>query len=742
MPWFFAATLLVSSALLFLIQPLFAKMVLPLLGGTPAVWNTCMVFFQAALLAGYGYSHALPAWMGVRKHSWLHLIVLGLPALSLPLALRPGWEPPAGSNPVFWLLGLLAVSVGLPFFVVSTSGPLLQKWFARTGHSSAHDPYFLYAASNLGSVIALLAYPLLLEPNWSLRTQARLWTFGYLVLAGLIVACADIYWRREKPIPSGDPVAEPSSMRKPLSAALRLRWVVLAFVPSSLLLSVTTYLTTDIAAIPLLWIVPLTLYLLSFVIVFARRPVLPHALVVRSLPLAILVLVLVMLSEATEPVWLLLTVHLLAFFVTSLMCHGELARLRPSVDHLTEYYLWLSVGGVLGGIFNALVAPVLFSSVTEYPLVLVLACLLRPGHPQGTPSAKLTNIHEGKTIGSRADWLWSIALAGLTAALVLLVQACGVSPGQASVGLMFGLPAIVCYTFLARPVRFGLGIGGLLLASTLYPGVHGNTLLRERSFFGIHRVTLDPTGRQHQLIHGNTVHGRQSTDPGRRGEPLAYYHRTGPIGQVFSSLAREPQPPRVGVVGLGAGSLAAYSRPQQTFTYYEIDPTVIRIAKDRRFFTFLADAPTPIAIVVGDARLTLQQAPDASYDLLVLDAFSSDAIPLHLLTREALLLYTAKLDPNGILAFHVSNRYLDLVPVLAGLAEDAHLRCWGQDDLELTDAEKAEGKSPSQWILMAPAASDRIRRLEHSRWQELRPPRDQAVWTDDFSNLWSVFRWK
>jgi len=758
---FFALTLFVSSALLFLIQPMFAKMILPRLGGTSSVWNTCMVFFQAVLLAGYGYAHFMPARLGIRKQCLVHFGLLLLPFLVLPIALDDNLMPPEDANPIPWLLGVLFVTVGLPFFVVSTTAPLLQKWFAETGHRAGGDPYFLYVASNFGSMLALFAYPLLVEPSLPLRDHTLLWMLGYGILIVLTSLCAYQTWR--SPSTGKSNTAKASSLtdakshssgldneRVTVSGLVRLRWVILSLVPSSLLLSVTTYLTTDIAAIPLLWVIPLGLYLLTFILVFARKPRVSHSIMLRLSPLAVLLLTIVMLSEATEPVWIVLPMHLAVFFILAMVCHGELVSLRPSVEHLTEFYLWISVGGVLGGIFNAILAPLAFPAVIEYPLMLVIACLIRPplaevDKVKAPQPARAKSQEPGAPVARRIAWQRDVGMAAslglLSAGGIVVWPYLGLESGTLAVGILFGVPAVICYTFLARPIRFGLSIGALLLAGALYQGVYGGTLYRQRSFFGVHRVTRDRAGNYHQLIHGNTFHGRQNMDEARRREPLMYYHRTGPIGQLFDAFSGAAAKPEVAVVGLGAGSLAAYGQPGQQFTFFEIDPVVVRIAQDKNLFTFLHDCRARVKLVLGDARLTLKKAPEHQFDILVMDAFSSDAIPLHLLTREAVQLYKKKVAEDGIVAFNISNRYLDLEAVLAALARDAGLVSLIQHDFSVSATGSDSGKFNSVWVIMARQRADLGRLASDPRWQAPALNAGVPVWTDDFSNIFSVFQW-
>jgi spermidine synthase len=725
----FAFTLFLSATLLFVVQPMVAKMTLSLVGGSPAVWSTCMVFFQAALLGGYAYAHATTTWLGVRRQAILHAGLFLLPLVLLPFGIPEdaARSLAPGENPTGWLLGLLMAVVGLPFFMVATSAPLLQRWFATTGHPAASDPYFLYGASNLGSLLALLAYPFVMEPTLRVDQQSAAWAAGYGLLAALVLACAVVViWTKD----DGDRAANPPAtalVRDRLRINQCLCWIILAFIPSSLMLGVTTHVSTDMVSIPLWWIIPLALYLLSFILTFARRPPLPHAWMIRALPMAAVLLTLAMtISFGMQP--LFIPIHLLTFFLAAMVCHGELARHRPDRLNLTTFYLAISFGGVLGGIFNALVAPITFDRVAEYPLALVLACLILPVTRPGAGGLWRRALDVAIPIGIGLS-LWG---------LFHLIDAPSASSRREMLAkLLFGLAAFACYTLKERPVRFALGIGAVLLAGGTYVGDLGRVLYEHRNYFGVLRVTRTATGEYHRLIHGQTVHGVQSLDPGRRHEPLSYYCRTGPIGQVFDKFRKRPA---VAVVGLGVGTLASYAEPGQRWVFYEIDPAVERVARRSDYFTFLHDSRADSTrVILGDARLRLRDAPEHGYGLIVLDAFSSDAIPTHLLTREALRLYRSKLSEGGIIAFHISNRYFDLAPVLGALARDFEIRCLVRRDLDVSPEDVGRGKAASTWAVMAAREEDLGGLLEDSRWQSPQFDSGEVVWTDDFSNVLAHF---
>jgi hypothetical protein len=639
---------------------------------------------------------------------------------------------------------MLAVTAGLPFFLLASSTPILQKWFSQSGHKSASDPYFLYASSSAGSLAGLLAYPFLLEPTLRLSAQSSVWSYGYTVFLILTIICGALVWRTRPGIAVDHAAVSEEAGTADCGIAWhqRLRWIALAFVPSSLMMGVTTALTTDIPAIPLLWVVPLAIYLLSFVLVFAKRPPISHENLILRLPLLLLFALFPTLTKSEMPLLILFPLYLSVLFGVALMCHGEIAHSRPKVSRLTEFYLWMSLGGVLGGIFNALIAPVIFSTVVEFPLALIFAAYLLPPidqkPAQPAEAAKL----------KRNDLLLPVVLGLSMAAMILGYEHLGLKPGNLFMIVLFGCSMVWCLSFAERPVRFATGLAAIVIASSLYSGPYGKFLLKERSFFGVLRVGDDPAGNFRYFIHGAIIHGMQSLDPSKSREPLAYFTKSGPAGSILRAMeakARagsrsEVSKPRWAVVGLGAGSMACYLQPSESLTFYEIDPAVQRIASDPHYFTFLSQCAPTAAIVIGDARLKLRDATDGSYDLIAVDAFSGDTIPMHLMTREALALYLRKLAPGGMLAFHVSNRHLNLVPVFGALANDAGLVSLSDDDSNLSNEEREQGKSDSLWVVMARNRADLGGLITDPRWTPIDTHAGIKVWTDDYSNLLRVIK--
>jgi hypothetical protein len=561
----------------------------------------------------------------------------------------------------------------------------------------------------------------------------------------LTVACGALVWRTRP----GKVVAETAPREDVVETEpgviwrQRLRWIALAFVPSSLMMGVTSALTTDVPAIPLFWVLPLAFYLLSFVLVFAKRPPISHEWLARRMPFFILIALIPTVFKTKFPLIFLILLYLLVLFAIALMCHGQLARSRPKISRLTEFYLWMSLGGVLGGIFNALVAPVIFPTVIEFPLVLIFAALLRPPVVQSPMTPAKT------AWAKRNDWLLPIAL-GLSLAVVLLGLAhYGVSLGHPLLILIFGYSMVWCLSFSKRPLRFAAGLAAILIAGSIYTPLVGKILRTDRNFFGVLRVTDSPDGKLRYLIHGATLHGAQSLDPLRRREPLTYFTRSGPAGSILSAMETKKYYGSTGelrrakwaVVGLGAGSMACYFQPGESLTYFEIDPLVERFAQNPQYFTYLRDCAPAAQIVLGDARLKLRDEPDSSYDLIVLDAFSGDMIPMHLLTKEALALYLRKLEPGGIVAFHISNLYLRLAPTLGALARDTGLVCLMKDDLAVSPMQAAAGKFPSQWLVMARSREDLGSLAADPLWKPINVPPGTQVWTDDYSNLLRVIKW-
>ncbi len=735
---FFAVTLFVSAALLFAVQPMFAKMVLPLLGGAPAVWNTCLVFYQAILLVGYLYAHLSLKWLGPRRQAKLHLLLLCLPWIVLPIGVAHDWVPPPDVFPVFSLWMLLSISVGLPFFLVSASSPMLQAWFNETDGTVGQDPYFLYAASNLGSLLALLSYPLLIESHMTLSVQSWSWAIGYGLLMALLIGCAIQLWR-SPPVHGATESAAARNGETDLSHERpswrrRLHWLALSFVPSSLLMGVTTYISTDLAAIPLFWVIPLALYLLTFVFVFARRVVLPLSWMFRIQPYLLIAAAGALTGNVESPLQLLFLglLQLVAFFVTAMVCHGQLANDRPTGKYLTEFYLWMSLGGVLGGLFNALIAPLAFSSTVEYPLMLAFACILRPGT-------------ELPLRGARA-WVRELALP----AAILLVCAGAVWIVQIRMGqtdwqdshilagklILVGIAMIAAFLLVHRPFWFGLGVAALLGVSLCYPETRSRVVHAERSFFGVLRVREDPKWNIREFMHGSTCHGNQSLDKIERLEPTTYYNREGPLGRIFQVLRRRQPLAEIGVLGLGVGTVATYGLPGERITFYEIDPNVEHIARDPRYFTYLADCRAKTEVILGDARLSLVHGPSRQFDLLVLDVFSSDSVPVHLITREAMHCYLQHLAKHGLLAVHISGRYLNLEPILGKLAQDAHMAMRTCNDDSMSEGPK---RYASTWVVMARQAADLSEFANDSAWTPAAAG-PGPVWTDDFSDVVSTLR--
>lgn len=722
----FGAAIFLSAALLFLVQPIAAKIVLPILGGTPNVWNTAMVFFQTMLLLGYFYSHAVTRLLRLRSQFVVHAILMGTVLLALPIGLpSAAWMPGAELGPAGWLLVVLLLLAGLPFFAVATTGPLLQAWFGETDDPRAKDPYFLYAASNAGSLIGLLCFPFLIEPNFALSGQSEVWTAGYAILGALVLASGVRALRRQQ----RHAQAANQTVREPIRWRRRFLWIALAAAPSSLSLGATTTITMDVAAIPLLWVMPLSVYLLSYILAFSARFKLSAVAAGRIALLAVLIVLFNFMMGTKYPLAFVVGSHLFALGACAYACHRRLYDLRPSTSRLTEYYLLAAFGGALGGAFTALFAPRFFAFLIEYPLAMG-ACLLLLA-----PSIASARVRAWK---QAAVALGALALLAASSFLLpRLIQ----SPSIALINTV----AIMSVCLLAALImpgphyRLGIIVPAVFLGTMYQDRLAEGVVYSGRSFFGTYsiRVTRDTVC----IDHGTTFHGLQFRDPERARQPSAYYHRNGPLGDIFAEMRTRDRPLHVAVVGLGAGTIAAYAEKGDAFTFFEIDPLVSRLAQSNAF-SYIKDARergAEIDTIIGDGRLSID-AVDKKFDLIILDAFSSDSVPIHLLTLDALAVYKEHLSPGGMIAFHVSNRYFDLALMCAQVAAKNEMASAIRFDL-MKDANAMAERAPSDWVAVASDQSALAPLLKRPEWFQLRIDPKARVWTDSYSSLFDV-HWK
>jgi hypothetical protein len=736
-------TIFTSAFLLFLIQPMISKLLLPQLGGSPAVWNTAMMFFQILLLLGYLYAHLSSKWLGAKKQSLLHASVLLLALLWLPISLNTNIHFSSSEYPITWVITSLLFSVGLPFFVLAANAPLIQFWMANTTHRHAQNPYFLYSASNVGSLLALLSYPFIIEPALTLPGQTSSWSILFIVYGLLVLTCA--YYLRKCFNPEARLSEKSARHTSAPSGKTKLYWIALAFFPSSLMLGLTTYITTDIASIPLFWIVPLAVYLLTFIIAFSKYDrATDYALKAQNIlvPLVVFTMVYSIQYEYAN-----IVLHVTAFFVISLVCHGTLARHKPSTEYLTEYYVWLSFGGMLGGIFNALIAPNIFSTAIEYKLVFVGSLLVRP--LLGTYS----NLRRERILDILVPTGFTLLLVSIYYLLNTFFlgyneflrdpnhkQSLMADPLVSSnltfviITFLYVLIMVVIDQTYKRPLRLMLVIASLFAAShiaALMKGVNDDhRLYTNRNFFGITKVSR--YGDVTIMTHGTTTHGIQNHAPKYKGWLSSYYVPLGPIMKYLDpTLLDFPY----AVIGLGTGTSACAGHKDQVADFYEIDPDMVKLASNPALFTYLEDCPTKHNIILGDGRLEIAKAKDKGYGIIIVDAFSSDAIPIHLITREAIAVYDSKLADNGIIALHVSNRNLNLLPVAARLALDEGFQTivprepYSKDDLIY----------PSRWVLLTRDSTyyERVKK-EYQNWFRVKSDGGLRPWTDNYSNILQI----
>lgn len=718
----FVITILAGSFLLFLVQPMVARMALPRLGGAPAVWNSAMLVYQALLLGGYAYAHGLGR-LSPRAQAMTHLGVLLVAGLWLPIGLST-LQPAPDAQPAIWVPWLLGTSIGPLFFAISAQAPLLQRWFSLSRHGD--NPYALYAASNFGSFAGLIAYPLLVEPGMALYGQRVLWSSGYILVGLLVALCAATLPRRGLAVASEATVVSPAPSRSRVA-----HWILLAFVPSGLMLATSTLITTDIVAMPLLWVLPLGLYLLSFTIAFATDRTTAD-IQTRIAPIAILLFGGLLVGGMTGMPFLGAIMALALLFLVSVSLHTALYRLRPEPDRLTGFYLAMSFGGALGGVFAALIAPLVFDWTYEYPILILAAGVLTP---QSYLLGIVRRLWEGNA-QRRRILLYAVAIVVLALVAGVLAYPGPIDgPGPLQQVALLAMVAIGAFAIGTRRA-FVIALLGSLVAFGGYRAVliSMEPHARTRSYFGIYTVRGNTTERV--LAHGTTVHGTELLgSPERERTPTAYYVPGSGVGQAMQAVPALYGPAaRVGVVGLGAGTLACYARPGQDWRFYEIDPAIVHIARDTGQFNFLGRCLPQPKIVLGDARLNLALAPSASLDLLALDAFSSDSVPMHLMTREAFANYARVLPPRGLLLVHISNRFLDLEPVVAAAAQGGG---WHGAMLFYTPGKQDKpAATKSQWIALSrDPATIRTLQAADASWQPLRARPGFTQWTDDYSTI-------
>ncbi len=755
----FTIAVFLAAALLFGVQPMVAKALLPDFGGGSSVWTTCMLFFQSMLIAGYLYAHLLLTRVPRKTQFVVHGVVL-------VAALVVGWVfsepvPPPGASefPVPWLLGQLFLVAGLPYFAISSAGPLLQGWFARTGHARAHDPYFLYAASNAGSFVGLLAYPFVFEPALGLDRQRALWLGLFAVFGVLAFVCLR-RTRQDRFESLAAAATDGAAGTEAITWKRRFWWMFLAFVPSTTLLGVTMHITTDVASFPLLWVLPLSLYLLTMILAFSGRAAYFVKGMARPMALATIAALVLLVawvgSDQTAPLAANLGVQLAVLVTVGLYGHSRLALDRPHAAHLTEYFLIMSVGGALGGLFNGIVAPLVFENDYEYHIALVCALLMLPGAARaaGTPAARF----------------WARRLALPAASAAALVVAMTMTPwigrtitnmaGESTeqIEAAAGFAGIVQLLIWVIPPGLLIYMGwrdrvaaagalifpliGVVIATEFNPTV----ILRERTFFGIHAVERHHNPNDgttvHWIIHGTTMHGMQFYGHEELAKrPLGYYHPDGPCGGIMRVLHTiRPERARIAIMGLGSGAMVTHGREGDEIVFMEIDPAVARIAEDTRYFTYLADARASVDIRLGDGRLLLERSQaegEAPFDVVHADAFTSDAIPTHLLTREAIRLYFERLAPDGMVVLHISNRHLDLRPLIAELADIEGAYFLAYEDQVPEEVRARDFRFASSWVVLT-KNRDTGNLLLREGFRTTRPERTVRPWTDQYSNLLGV----
>lgn len=725
----FSITLLLSATLLFSVQPMFSKMILPMLGGTPQVWNTAMLFFQACLLGGYGYAHVTSRFLSIRTQASLHLLLLIISSIVLPFAIPTGWEPRLENDPTLWQLSLMAFVVGAPFLVISGSAPMIQHWFAASDHKDASNPYFLYGASNLGSMAALFCYPTIIEPLYSLDEQSRIWMFGYFALIGFTLLCALLIWKNAANYKQK--ISAVKAQIEKITNKQRFYWIMLSAIPSSLMLGVTTYITTDIATVPLLWIVPFALYVGTFIIVFARKKIISENLVMGLSGISILLLIIQMMAfkeTFTITPLALVALHIFIFFTVTLSCHFDLAKSKPQTENLTEFYFFMSLGGVIGGFINAIIAPNFFIIPIEYALALSLGILMRYSSTQKAAET-LVKIEP-------QFYLIAISLAIFAYLGIFFIEE---KYFTAKISLSLILCSSMLFYFKDR-WRYGVISALMLVISPLGMPIpimsNDSTIKRDRNFFGVHKIIENK--HEITLVNGVTNHGTQPKDPKLKDLRISYYGPTSPLTDVFSYLDQFTEKQEIGGLGLGIGVITCYKHPDRHFEYFEIDKDIADIAENPQYFTYLSGCGSDYNIIIGDGRLEIAKIADKKYDAVVVDVFSSDNIPVHIMTADAIKIYMNKLKDDGILVFHISNRYLDLEPVFTEIGKLLNIPMLAKLTYKTEKIANTEIDAYQSHFVVFTHNNNALQYLKQKDWSDGIEREGVKAWTDRYSNIISV----
>lgn len=724
----YSTTIFTGAFLLFWVQPFTAKLLLPVYGGVPEVWGSCIVFFQIILLLAYAYVYLSNRYLNIKFQAAIHVTLL-VTVVVLSIPLKTIIITTNGLPPIISVFLKLLLILGLPAFVLSATSPMLQQLFARTSFSLQRSPYSLYVASNAGSMIAILGYPFIIEPVLTLPMQGGAWNTAFRIYAGLTLICivtSLIYIKQVRSEQSQNILVSLPN----ITNSTRLRWLCFSAIPSSLLLGSTNYITLVITSNPLLWVFPLALYLLTLIIAFSPYSDVVYKRTVLLLPGIVILMVLTLASEATNPAWALVLLHMVGLFVLSMVAHHRLADSRPDPTHLSEFYCIVSLGGAIGGSITLFLAPHFMDRLWEYPLAILLACLVCPAY---------SIIRSGRWEGLK-DLGFAILVGVVIYVMSLISSNIGLKE-PLTTAITFGIPLLaVNHLFTRDSSRFVSILTAVLIAGIAISENRYSTIYANRNFFGILRVARDGKGSVHSLFHGNTIHGKQFTDVQRRCRPISYYDPLGPVGDIFKAFKYSTAPRNVAVVGLGIGTIVSYGESNQNWTFYELNSEVKNIAENPAFFTYLTEcATTNFNIVIGDARKQFSQAKNNSFGLIVLDAFNSDTVPTHLLTKEAMEMYLSKLGDDGVIAVNISNRSMDLKPIISSIAASLGAECLWRFDSKANDS---LGKEPSEWAAIVRRTNSLGSIAALSQWQHLSPDSKITGWTDDYASIIQIIRWR